>query len=237
MGYFENTYRRVNDLSPQGRRNHWRYLDLTIGRWLPPPAQRPRILDIGCGAGIVLEWLAARGYADCRGIDADPGQVEFARGLGCRVDLDEDGAAWLERNGPVDFIILKDVLEHLPQDTAEHLLRAMARGLAPAGRAYISVPNANSAFAGRWRYIDATHLRSYTEPSLVATLSAAGLAAERIIDDDVWASNSLLGHGQQALKRVFRACRRAEACAEFGRDGWSLRLGLNLVAVVQPGAA
>lgn len=236
MGYFEETYRHVNDLSTEGRRSHWRYLDLTIGRWLPAVSGQPRILDVGCGAGIVLEWLAARGYRNARGVDTDPGQVEFARSLGLQAELSRDVPGWLDASGVADFVILKDVLEHVERAECTRLLRAIERRLGPQGRAYIAVPNASSPFAARWRYIDATHLRSYTELSLSSDLSAAGLRAQHFQDDDVWATRSLLGHCQQALKRVFRSIRRVEAAAEFGAQGWHMPLGLNLVAIVQKAA-
>ncbi|MEM9780816.1 MAG: class I SAM-dependent methyltransferase, partial [Pseudomonadota bacterium] len=43
---------------------------------------RGPVLDIGCGAGRHLQWLAARGI-EAAGIDASPGAIETCRQRGC----------------------------------------------------------------------------------------------------------------------------------------------------------
>lgn len=230
--YFE-FYSQVNDLSADGRRSHWPYLDRVLGPRLPPAATKPRILDIGCGAGIVLEWLRHRGYALARGIDSDAGQVEFAAGLGLDVARVDDVASWLAGQPAADFVILKDVLEHVAAEQVENLLVAVRDHLAPRGNLYLAVPNASSSFAARWRYIDATHRRSYTEHSLRWQLGSAGLRITELSGDDVWAVGSPLGHAQQLLRRCFRLWRRLEALAEFGAEGLKMPLSLNLVAMVE----
>ena len=50
------------------------------------PAGKPRILDIGCGAGATLRELARRG--DAFGVDAEPSAVDAViRRAGCDVRL------------------------------------------------------------------------------------------------------------------------------------------------------
>ena len=229
--YFTNFYSIVNDLTAQGRRSHWRYLDKTLGCRLPALATDPLIADIGCGAGIVMEWLNHRGFQRILGVDRDAGQVQFAQGLGLPVAQSDDVASWLKQQPNPDFVVLKDLLEHMKMEDVHKLLQAIASHLRPGGRIFISVPNANSSFAGRWRYNDATHLRSYTEHSIHWDLAAAGFRVLEIAGDDVWAVGSFLGHFQQAMKRCFRLWRRLEAMAEFGMEGLRLPLGLNLIIV------
>lgn len=51
-----------------------------------------RLLDLGCGPGLYLQRLAARGY-DCRGIDFSPASIAYARGqaaeAGLAIDYEE----------------------------------------------------------------------------------------------------------------------------------------------------
>lgn len=230
--YFEH-YAAVNRLEEAGRRSHWAHFDRSIARWLPERRDAP-ILDVGCGAGIALEWLRARGWTAARGVDVDPGQVAFARGLGLRVEHAEDVAAWLDGCGPAAFVLLKDVLEHVPDAGVEPLLAAIARRLAPGGVLYLVVPNASSSFAARMRYIDPTHHRCYTEPSLRWVLARAGLRLRAIRSDDVWVPSTPLQAAKMPVKAVFRAIRRLEALAEFGWDGARMPLSPNLVAIAVP---
>lgn len=52
----------------------------------PAPA---RVLDLGCGPGLYLQALAARGY-ECRGIDFSPASVAYARAQAAEAGLSID---------------------------------------------------------------------------------------------------------------------------------------------------
>jgi len=178
-----------------------------------------------------MEWLTSQGYRRVRGVDRDAGQVAFARGIVLDVSLANDATAWLTQQTTVNLVVMKDVLEHIPDGVSQQLLRSVAVQLASDGRIYLAAPNASASFATRWRYIDATHLRSYTEHSLRWQLAAAGLKVLHVTSDDAWVAGSLAGHVQQALKRSFRLWRRLETMAEFGLEGLRLPLGLNLIVI------
>lgn len=231
-GYFEH-YAAVNRLAEADRRAHWHHFDRSLSRWLPAD-RAARIVDVGCGAGLALEWMVSRGWSAARGVDVDPGQVAFARGLGLTVDLVDDVAAWIDALEPLDFVLLKDVLEHVPDAAVEPLLRSIARRLRPGGTLLVAVPNANASFAARMRYIDPTHHRSYTTESLRWTLARAGLRLETVRSDDVWMPSTLLQAAKMPVKAVFRALRRLEALAEFGADGAAMPLSPNMVAIARP---
>lgn len=233
MDYFEHHYALVNDLSPEGRRKTWFDLRLLYDRWLPFD-RNARILDLGCGAGILLEWLRDdRGFSQTIGLDLSEGQVKFARSLGLNVEQNSSPAQWLSTQQPFDVIFLVDVLEHLSSDDATKILRVIAASLRPGGRVILRVPNANSSFASRYRYIDATHERSYTEVSLRSQLLEAGLMDIEIRDDDIWAVRSVAGVARVAAKAVARTFRRLSAAGEFGPDGLRLPLSLNLLATAR----
>lgn len=231
MDYFEH-YKRVNDLSDEGRRSHWKPLESKIGRFLPVNKEAA-IVDVGCGAGVLLEWLQAKGYRQVAGIDPDRGQVEFCRGLGMRAEQVVDTAGWLREQNGIDLLVMKDVLEHIPADQVTDILIASAAALADHGRIVILVPNAVASTATYWRYLDATHLRTYTEIVMRVELEHAGFHIDHVGDDDTWVAGSIAGLIRLFLRTLFRGFRRLEVIAEFGAEGLRMPLGLNLIIVAR----
>ena len=118
-----------------------------------PIGIRPRVLDVGCGTGFLLEQLAGRGFSGI-GVDLSPESVEHAnRRLGEIGAADRlsavVGSAYEPPPGPYDLIALTDVLEHLEDPRA--CLAALRAQLAPEGLLVISTPNRRSLpGARRW---------------------------------------------------------------------------------------
>lgn len=232
--YFEH-YARVNDLSPEGRASYWPMYDRLLSAVLPLDKSAP-ILDVGCGAGLLLEWLSKqKGYSCAVGIDIDPGQVRFAKELGVNAELVTDASEWLSQQRSFDLVVMSDVLEHAPSPMDMALLSDIRSHVSPSGVLYLKVPNANSSFAGRYRYIDSTHQRSYTEDSLTHDLSCAGFDRIRVSAEPLGFPSSAAGICRFVLLLLVRAIRRLEAIAEFGRLGLRLPLSLNLVATCSRG--
>lgn len=131
----------------------------TIDRFAPKPeGRRPRVLDIGCGTGFLLNELAQRDYEGI-GIDLSPESVAIAQkrledlGVADRLQA-RVGSAYEPPEGPFDLITLTDVLEHLEDPRA--CLRALRPQMAPGGLLVISTPNRHSlsgvrrAVAEKW---------------------------------------------------------------------------------------
>jgi len=105
-----------------------------------------RVLDIGCGGGLLAEGLARHGAQVC-GIDLAPAMIEVARlhahesqmPIDYRLSSAEDLAA--SGAGPFDLITCMELIEHVPSPSA--LLAAIASLLRPGGELIVSTINRN----------------------------------------------------------------------------------------------
>jgi SAM-dependent methyltransferase len=104
-------------------------------------AEGDRVLDVGCGSGVVTREIARRvGPTGCAvGVDPSPALLAIARdlaeveGLGGRVELQEGSALALPfADGAFDVAIAVTVLSHMPG--AEGAIPEMARVVRPGGR-------------------------------------------------------------------------------------------------------
>jgi SAM-dependent methyltransferase len=127
-----------------------------------------RVLDVGCGAGGMLELLGRFGAV--HGIDSSPELVAFChdRGfaevrLGSAYALPAEGESY-------DAACAFDVIEHIPDDV--RALAEMRRVLVPGGRVFVSVPAYQFLYANNDRI--AHHERRYTPRRLRRALRAAG---------------------------------------------------------------
>jgi 2-polyprenyl-6-hydroxyphenyl methylase / 3-demethylubiquinone-9 3-methyltransferase len=105
-----------------------------------------RVLDVGCGGGILSEAMAAHG-AEVTGIDLSEKALEIARlhllESGTQVIYREVAIEALAREQPAGFDVVTcmEVLEHVP-DPASHVL-ACATLLKPGGYAFFATINRN----------------------------------------------------------------------------------------------
>jgi 2-polyprenyl-6-hydroxyphenyl methylase / 3-demethylubiquinone-9 3-methyltransferase len=105
-----------------------------------------RVLDVGCGGGILAEAMAARG-ASVIGIDLGEKPLKVAQlhllESGQQVEYRLVAAEALEREmpGAFDIVTCMELLEHVP-DPAE-TVRACAALTRPGGRVFFSTINRN----------------------------------------------------------------------------------------------
>ncbi len=102
-----------------------------------------RLVDVGCGAGIAAEALAAQG-AQVLGIDAAGAALAAARdhaaGKPLALDYREASAGALAEEGArFEVVTALEVIEHVP-DPAE-FLRSLARLVEPGGLVFVSTVN------------------------------------------------------------------------------------------------
>lgn len=103
-----------------------------------------RVIDVGCGGGILSEGLAARGAA-VTGIDAAAAPLTVARlhlaESGLQVDyVQASPEQFAEAHaGQFDVVTCMELLEHVPDPAG--VVAACARLLAPGGHAFFSTIN------------------------------------------------------------------------------------------------
>jgi SAM-dependent methyltransferase len=139
---------------------------------------RGRLLDVGCGAGELLEALRADGWA-VSGVEPSARGAEIAR---AQRGLDVQTAAFDEAaldEGSFEAVVFAAALEHL-HDPLAALVRARAL-LAPDGLlAVLFLPRLDSPqarlFGPRWMGLDLPrHLYHFEPRTFVATARRAGL--------------------------------------------------------------
>ena len=108
------------------------------------PMDRPRVVDVGCGGGILAEALAKHG-AQVTGIDLSELSLKVARqhaergglAIDYRLMSAEDLAA--QEPGSFDAVTCLEMLEHVPHP--DQVIAACARLLKPGGMAFFSTIN------------------------------------------------------------------------------------------------
>ena len=126
------------------------------------------ILEVGCGTGVVVDGLLARGH-DIRGVELGtpprtlvPDRIHS--GIKAQ-DLDPD-----YRYG-VDALMFLDVIEHIPDDVS--LLRETLDRFPNCRAVILTVPARPEVWSDHDRRYG--HYRRYTRRSLASTMQAAGL--------------------------------------------------------------
>lgn len=173
-------YQRVNAnvLSEMLPVRFFKNMQLMYGDLIAQVPHNGKVLDVGCGTGFLLSWLAAQKNIVPIGIDSSVTQVEIARSrLPMLEIICDDGLNYLRQN-PDTFagIFCTDVLEHIPgEDLCLTWIESAKAALRSGGFFFCRVPNAANLTGTYSRYIDLTHQRSFTSLSLLQLLQAGGL--------------------------------------------------------------
>ncbi|MDQ3032969.1 MAG: class I SAM-dependent methyltransferase [Myxococcota bacterium] len=106
-----------------------------VSRALP---RQGRLLDVGCGIGLLSSYLALREPGRTLvGVEPDAAKVAVARRAARALDLESDYLVGtldaLAPGASFDGIVASDVLHHVPRHEQEPLLRRLIESLRPTG--------------------------------------------------------------------------------------------------------
>jgi CMP-N-acetylneuraminic acid synthetase/2-polyprenyl-3-methyl-5-hydroxy-6-metoxy-1,4-benzoquinol methylase len=191
-------------------------------------AERPRMLDVGCSTGFVVEAARDRGW-DATGLDLNPSAIEYGRSRG----LDLRNAALEDAQfepASFDAVCLFDVLEHLLDPVLT--LRACTRLLRPGGIVFLYVPNYDSAsrllMGADAHFIWPTHHLNYYTPTTIRDLLQREqlrtdyVATEGLdIVDYLWHRREVLGRQDDGVEEI---ADRLQFFANAGAYGKNLRV-------------
>lgn len=158
------------------------------------PLAGARVLDVGCGGGLLSEAMAAAG-AQVTALDLSPALVRVARlhakESGVDVDYREQSVESLadEAPGSFDAVTCMEMLEHVPDPAS--VVDACGRLLRPGGRLFLSTLNRTPAafalailgaeYVARLLPRGTHQYRDFIRPSeLGAMLRAAGMELEDV---------------------------------------------------------
>lgn len=151
--------------------------------WKLLPDASPRVLDAGCGPGLDLRWLHARG-ARVMGLDVRDDLLAIARRSGAPVE-NKDLRLWSPEAGAWDGVWFHRVVAHLGREELQRVLLNFFKALKPGGILFLSYAEAN-----------------WTRDAMGALLLQCGFetlrVAERKVNEESWRAVLALRAGGQA---------------------------------------
>lgn len=158
-----------------------------------------RVLDLGCGNGVVATALAARLGVEVIGVDADPGGINLARARLADVpgslhslrfeiiDGESDPRDFVQAFGRFDAVVSTEVLEHVFYP--RRLVRFAHGVMHPGGVLVLSTPyhgylkNLIIALLGRWDVHadplwDGGHIKFWSRKTIEALLREQGFSVD-----------------------------------------------------------
>lgn len=161
-----------------------------------------RMLDVGCGTGAFVAWMAQRGW-QAHGIDFDEKAVATAR---MYPGVTADAGDLISQRFPAasfDAVTLSNVIEHLPNP--HEVFAECRRILKPGGRLVMMTPNLNAEghriFGRYWRGLEPPrHLFLFTPGAIRAFARKAGFRRATVFTSpaNIHASSFILGASEEA---------------------------------------
>ncbi|HEV2391242.1 MAG TPA: class I SAM-dependent methyltransferase [Verrucomicrobiae bacterium] len=197
---------------------------------LPAPRGPARVLDVGCGSGVLLARMQRFGW-EVEGVEVDPGGVAAARARGVPVRL----GTLEQQTYPDDSfhaIHSAHVIEHVHDPL--RLLRECRRILKPGGALVLLTPNIESwghrRFREAWLNLDPPrHLALFSMKTLRRALEQSGLRVKRLDTTarNAWVYGALSQRirktGRGDMKELGKPANLLRGLAYQLRQRWALR--------------
>jgi 2-polyprenyl-3-methyl-5-hydroxy-6-metoxy-1,4-benzoquinol methylase len=164
------------------------------------------VLEIGCGVGQFIYYLQQRGFQNIHGIDLGEDQISQANIFFDQVKIPEnikpnlqvaDAISYLtEHQNEFQFIVMNDVIEHIPHDDVINLLQYCYDALIENGLILVKTPNMDCPLGLTMRYRDFTHTTGFTNTSMKFALGMSGF-----VDTQIYGEEAPVLSWKQAVKR------------------------------------
>lgn len=154
-----------------------------ISTYLPYLEGKGEVLDLGCGRGEALRLFTRHGI-EARGVDSSSEMVARCAEMGLPAEQG-DLFEVLSRveEGSLGGVVSFHVVEHLPADSLERLVRLAWRALGRGGVLIMETPSPLSVvMSARNFWVDPTHKRPVHPASLELTFREAGFEPVHRID-------------------------------------------------------
>jgi SAM-dependent methyltransferase len=206
------------------RRTPWTQLRLSAVGDLVEPQAGDTVLDLGCAAGAISDFLSGYGCKTV-GVDSEPLAVAKARELFPGLEFVVADVAELPfADGSFDKAVAADLAEHLDDETFRAMLREAARVVRPGGTLSIYTPNPRHVI----ERLKARNLVLAQNPTHIGLRDARTLASELAshgyaVDRAEWRPSffaglgrveALLGGRVESLR--YRLCIRGVRARETG---------------------
>jgi len=211
-----------------------RYYAKLVHKYRP---QSGRVLEIGCGLGHLLGWLAEK-YS-IYGIDVNPWALRDAsrnvpEGNFLLLSAEDMG---IFPDGIFQVVIAKHVVEHLPDP--EGAIAEMSRVLAPGGLLLLATPNTSSITRSIKKrdwigYQDPTHVSLWSPEAWLGTLERYQIAPRKVYSDGFWDAPYISWFPSKIQKLLYGGPGGLQAIM-----GWSLiplRLGESMIVLAEKDA-
>lgn len=157
---YDQVIRRFYYLAQQRR------VDARLSRMLAKRFSDGHLLEIGCGAGRLLEAMDEAGpAAEITGVDLSPFHLERAQArntttLSPTTVVHADAANLPFEDAKFDAAVASHVIGHVPKAVAEEILAEAYRVVRPGGRFLLYEHRWHSIPTGPWRRLGAQSIRS-----------------------------------------------------------------------------
>ena len=186
------------------------------GPYLAKFSRDAAVLEVGCGPGNLLLYLAGEGFTKARGIDISEEQVQIAleRGLDAEVADVFDFLPRALARFQVVFAI--DFVEHFEKDELLELLRLIYGVFDNDGWLIVQTPNGQGLFPRQVIYADLTHLTILSPSSLRQALQLAGFCDIRF-EETGPAPKDMRGKGRVMLWKAVKLVANLIRVIETGK--------------------
>lgn len=188
-------------------------------KYLPIINSIPRhvaVLDLGCGAGQMMEFLKNEGFTNVQGIDISREQVDIAHSRGLNAEVGDAITFLKAHQNTFGLLVAFDFFEHFTKAELLELMELIRSALAPGGYLLLQTPNGQGLFPGQIIYGDLTHMTIFTPGSMTNLLRLSNFEQITFYESGP-APIDIKGHVRLWLWRLIRFMANAARVVETGK--------------------